>query len=216
VYPDPGPPHRDEEAREDQEAAEARILGKPVRELGNRDDEDEVEEELQPGRMAFVVVVLEGPQPGRVVPARGHARKHAAHRHPAALDLASLVCYIADMRSRDLRRANHAMPEALFGFLVFGGGALVLGGGIAYALGPSPRRMLGTVALGILAALGLFLWVWLESSPTEACWECGQILGRWMSPLISVFLVWNVLVWTGAALAGWAIRRMRQPGPSGP
>ena len=51
---DPGPPDRDEEPREDQEAVEARILGEPVGELGDRDDEDEVEEELEPGRVPLV------------------------------------------------------------------------------------------------------------------------------------------------------------------
>ena len=68
---DPGPPDGDEETGEDQEAVDARILGQPVRELRDRDDEDEVEEELEPGRVPLVaVVVLNRAQPRRVMPAR--------------------------------------------------------------------------------------------------------------------------------------------------
>jgi hypothetical protein len=42
--------------------------------------------------------------------------------------------------------------------------------------------MLLIAVLGIPLVLGVFLWAWLESSRTEPCWECGEVLGRWMSP----------------------------------
>ena len=72
---DPGPPHRDEQPREDEEAVDARIRGEPVRQLRDCDDEDEVEEELEPGRVPLVPVVLSVRSRGRVVPPRGH--RHA-------------------------------------------------------------------------------------------------------------------------------------------
>ena len=76
---DPGPPDGDEEPGEDEEAAQARILGEPVRKLGDRNDEDEVEEELEPGRVPLVLgVLLQRPEARRVVPARRGRHAHQA------------------------------------------------------------------------------------------------------------------------------------------
>ena len=104
------------------------------------------------------------------------------------------------------------MLGALIGLLTLGGGAFVLAGGIAYALGPSPRRMLAVAALGIALVAGLFSWAWLAASPTEACWECGQVLGRWMSGVFVFFLLVNAVTWISGALVGWALRRTRGGG----
>ena len=65
------------------------------------------------------------------------------------------------------------LAGALIGVLSLGGGAFVLAGVLGYIFGPSPRRMLAVAALGIPLVLGLFLWAWLGSSPTEACHDCG-------------------------------------------
>ena len=73
---DPRPPDGDEQPCEDEEAVDARVLAQPVGKLGDRDDEDEIEEELEPGRVALVPVVLERAEPRRIVPAgrRRHIR----------------------------------------------------------------------------------------------------------------------------------------------
>ena len=99
--------------------------------------------------------------------------------------------------------------ELLLGLLVLGPGALVIGGTLAYALGPSPRRMLVVAGLGIPLLLALFLWAWLESSPTEDFWECGEILGHWMSPYFVFYLLVNAAAWVTGAVIGWAVRRTR-------
>jgi len=98
---------------------------------------------------------------------------------------------------------------ALIGVLSLGGGAFMLAGALGYILGPSPHRMLVVAALGIPLVLGLFLWAWLESSPTEACHDCGQILGRWMSGVFVFYLLVNALTWAAGATIGWAVRRTR-------
>jgi hypothetical protein len=104
------------------------------------------------------------------------------------------------------------MLGALIGLLALGGGASALAGGIAYALGPSPRRMLAIAALGIPLVAGLFFWAWLAASPTEACWECGQLLGRWMSGVLVFYLLVNAVAWISGAVVGWALRRTRSGG----
>ena len=97
-----------------------------------------------------------------------------------------------------------------FAALAFlGPGAFLLASGLAYLLGPSPRWMIAIALVGIPLALGIFLWAWLESSPTEACHDCGQILGRWMSGVFVFFLLVNAAAWATGAVVGWAVRQTR-------
>jgi hypothetical protein len=77
------------------------------------------------------------------------------------------------------------MPELLLGLLFLGPGAFVLAGGLSYALGPSPRRLIAVAALSALLVLGLFAWGWMDSSATEDCFDCSLVLGRWMSPVFA-------------------------------
>ena len=99
---DPGPPDGDEQPGEDQEAAEARILGEPVGELRDRDDEDEVEEELEPGRVPLVLaVLLQRAKTRRVVPPGGG-------RHPLENALAA-----AEFRLALLREGRQALAGVL-------------------------------------------------------------------------------------------------------
>jgi hypothetical protein len=55
--------------------------------------------------------------------------------------------------------------------------------------------MIAVAALGIPLALGFFHLAWLDSSPTDACHDCGQILGRWMSGVFVFFLFVNAATW---------------------
>jgi hypothetical protein len=103
-----------------------------------------------------------------------------------------------------------AFLELFQGLLIVGVGSFALAGSLSYALGASPTRMIAVAGLGLAAAIGVFLWGYLESSSAEECWECGEILGRWMSPVfVFFFLPLNFLGWLGGALLGWAIRRAR-------
>jgi type II secretory pathway pseudopilin PulG len=102
------------------------------------------------------------------------------------------------------------LVELIEGLVVVGVASFSLAGGLSYALGASPRRMVAVAAVGLAGAIGVFLWGYMESSSTEDCWECGQILGRWMSPIfVFFFLPLNFLGWLTGTLVGWAIRRAR-------
>jgi hypothetical protein len=96
--------------------------------------------------------------------------------------------------------------DLVIGLSVLGGGAFVIAGAIAYAAGPSFRRAAVIALAGIPIAAGLFLLVWTDASPTESCHDCGQILGRWMSPVIVFYLFVNVITWVAGSVLGWAIR----------
>jgi hypothetical protein len=102
------------------------------------------------------------------------------------------------------------MLESLLLLLLLGPGAFAIAGVLAYSLGPSPRRMFVVAGLGIPLVLGVFLWAWLESSPTEACHDCSEFWGRWMSPVLVFYLIVNAITWIVGALVGWAIRRARR------
>jgi hypothetical protein len=60
---DPHPPDGHEQARAAQRAGERRVVVQQRAELGDRDDEDQVEEQLRPRRVALGVGVLERAQP---------------------------------------------------------------------------------------------------------------------------------------------------------
>lgn len=101
----------------------------------------------------------------------------------------------------------------LLGPLFLGPAAFLVAGGLAYVLGVSPRRMIAVAALGIPLVLALFLWAWLDSSPTEACHDCDQFFGRWMSGVFVFFLLVNAVTWISGAIIGWAVRRTRSGVP---
>jgi hypothetical protein len=96
--------------------------------------------------------------------------------------------------------------DLVIGLSVLGGGAFVIAGIAAYAAGGSFRRAAAIALAGIPIAVGLFFLVWSEASPTDACHDCSQILGRWMSGVIVFYLLVNVITWTAGAILGWAIR----------
>lgn len=96
--------------------------------------------------------------------------------------------------------------DLAIGLLFLGGGAFLIAGVVAYAAGPSFRRAATIALAGIPIAAGLFFLVWSGASPTESCHDCGQILGRWMSPVIVFYLFVNVITWVSGAVLGWAIR----------
>src|SRR6266542_6968802 len=52
--PRPRPHDRDEQSEESEEARTGRLVRESCTELGDRNDEDEVEEELEPGRVPFL------------------------------------------------------------------------------------------------------------------------------------------------------------------
>jgi hypothetical protein len=108
--------------------------------------------------------------------------------------------------------------EIALGLLFLGPGSFAVGCGLGYALGRSPGRMFLVAGLGVAIMLALFVWAWVESSPTEACWECGEVFGRWMSPMFVFALVLNSATWVAGAVVGWAIRQARSNGarPIGP
>jgi hypothetical protein len=64
----PGPPHGDEERKEAEEASRGDVEPQLAPELSDRDDEDEIEEELEPGG-APRLVVAERPQARRLAQA---------------------------------------------------------------------------------------------------------------------------------------------------
>ena len=94
----------------------------------------------------------------------------------------------------------------LVGLLVTGGGAFLLAGGSSYVLGPSPWRMIAVAIAGWSAVLGVFVWGYADST-TQACHDCGEVLGRWMGAGFIFFLLMNLLAWPAGALLGWAVRR---------
>jgi hypothetical protein len=98
------------------------------------------------------------------------------------------------------------LNDLAIGLSLLGGGAFVIAGAAAYAAGRSFRRAAAIALAGIPIAAGLFLVVWSGASPTEACHDCDQILGRWMSGVIVFYLLVNVTTWVAGAILGWAIR----------
>ena len=70
--------------------------------------------------------------------------------------------------------------------------------------------MVLVVAVGLAAIAGFFLLSWGDSASTPGdCWECGEILGRWMNGVFVFFLLVNAVTWPAGAVVGWAIRRSR-------
>ncbi len=67
---DPRPPDGHEQERELQEAKSAVVDLQLVRDLADRDDEDQVDEQLEPARTALLVGVLDRSQPRRLEEAR--------------------------------------------------------------------------------------------------------------------------------------------------
>ena len=108
------------------------------------------------------------------------------------------------------------MLDLVIGVLFLGGGAFVIAGVVAYAAGPSLRRTAVVALAGVPLAAVLFVLVWQDASPTEACHDCGEILGRWMSPVIVFYLLVNVITWISGALLGWGIRTRPRKVTSGP
>jgi hypothetical protein len=96
--------------------------------------------------------------------------------------------------------------DLLVGLLVTGGGAFLLAGGLSYALGPSPWRMIVVAIAGFIAVVGVFVWGYADST-TQACHDCGEVLGKWMGAGFIFFLLMNFLAWPTGALLGWAVRR---------
>jgi hypothetical protein len=71
---DPDEPHRDEQDGVAQEGLRGRVVGDQVRQPGDRDHEDEVEEQLQPRRVTLAPRLLDRAQSRRLHPRRaGHA-----------------------------------------------------------------------------------------------------------------------------------------------
>ena len=102
---DPGPPDGDEEPGEDEEAMDARVFGETVGQLGDRDNEDEIEEELEPGRVALVLpssssARSRGGSCQRDVDAISAATPHRRRRIPASEYLSSLEVRLALLRER--------------------------------------------------------------------------------------------------------------------
>jgi hypothetical protein len=72
--PGPGPDDGDEERDVLQESVERGLARQVLPQLGHRHNEDEVEKELEPRRVALLEALLDRPQPGRIEEAReiGH------------------------------------------------------------------------------------------------------------------------------------------------
>jgi hypothetical protein len=90
--PDPRPPDRHEEPAEHEEAVEREVVRQRRAELGDRHDEDEVEEELEPGRVSRVVV-LERADSGRDEEPRARVVRHPGT--VSGLDAAAAMCYMS-------------------------------------------------------------------------------------------------------------------------
>jgi len=102
---------------------------------------------------------------------------------------------------------REGLGDLLFFAIIWGGPAFLLAALLGYALGRSGRRAVAVAIAGCLGVVGLILWAYLASSPTDQCYDCGEILGRWMSPVLVMVLCANLLTWPLGALAGSWLRR---------
>src|SRR5215218_5269786 len=73
---DPGPPHGHEQAGRAREVGQGAVVLQGVDDLGDRDDEHQVEEQLEPGRVPLILVGVDGPQLGRPQPPPPCGRRH--------------------------------------------------------------------------------------------------------------------------------------------
>src|SRR4029453_3012343 len=120
---DPGPPDGHEQAGRAQEVGQAAVVLQGVDELGDRDDEHQVEEELEPAGVPFPLVV-EGPQLRRPQPSLPGGDRHLASAYMITITPA-------------LQAANAGRPRGIPGGS--GGAAPV----VASFEGPERRRLVG-------------------------------------------------------------------------
>ena len=95
---------------------------------------------------------------------------------------------------------------------LYGGGltfALSLVVGVLFARGR--RRLLVSVALGVVLALLYFPIAYaLAGEEPGACSDCGHYLGRWWEPwFVALIAAWNYVVWLAGLIMGAAARHLR-------
>ena len=94
-------------------------------------------------------------------------------------------------------------------FLFFGGGAVVLGLVLGFAIGSTARRLLWACVVGCAVVVAALV-VAIVTAPTspEGCSHCNEYFGRWFNGLIFVVAFYNlVLLSLGAGVGSWLRRR---------
>jgi hypothetical protein len=104
-------------------------------------------------------------------------------------------------------------------YLLIGGGPLVAGIVFGAIFASNARRVfvLAVVGLVLLVALLAGIVLTAPADEPEDCWECGEVFGRWLQPVIFFWALFNFLAWTMGILVGGVARAAlkRSAAPAG-
>jgi hypothetical protein len=91
--------------------------------------------------------------------------------------------------------------------LVTGVGALIVGFGVASAMGPTRARRYHVTSVGVLALFVLFaLGLAFASSDSSSCHDCQSFFGRRVDPINFVALALNAIGWAVGTVTATSAR----------